>query len=674
MPSDYRWQSNQANYGSSPSTGYYADGRDAYSTPPAWGADRPYYDELPPMRSRNAPPSPMYSQVPPIDPSYRASDDRARSSSWDTRGGVPRSPPRRSWSDGRHVDMTKDEGFVYTKPRFCAVQEPNYVVTRRYDYIRPFDVGYSKEPRGHYPGPPDIRRSIPPVDAYDDRPHFGPGPEIPPYRPNQRFNDTWRNSERAPEGSRLGSSSSRGMVDPAHVAPRRTPSSYERPPELMMNRYPPQEYSNSDRRSPTSSRRGASRSSSLDMADEFGRAVPQRARPPSPRFGSQSSRVEERDEFGRTIPHRPLPPRASPPRPPGASPRAGPSIAAKEEPDEFGRVRRNNVSVKLERPRTPPMPIKTEPSSYPPSPSERSVPRPRLPDPIPSPSSVRHSYNTHSRTPSGSQMRTSHPSSPSILNSAQPKPLHTSPRLPLPTTILPPPIPSIQPVQPVQPIQPVQPVQPVRGGPERIPAAPPSGSPHLTQARDAGATRATLQTPKPVAVEPARPPSSEASVKQIQPETPQIWHEGDAAWRVSIAPTAAVPPVQGSETHNLRWTKNQSPQPNKVSRLSGRSSNVTLNCTSPKQNPSPDAHFGQFRNDASIKLEDVMPSLSRHFGDSNSYNETIDEVLKRNRELVDVSQPGVQAYKQGECWEVRVRMLLFAHNDHQNLPRRKKKT
>lgn len=122
MPSDYRWQSGQAGYGPPQSMGYYADGRDAYTAPPVWGPDRPYYDELPPMRPRNAPPSPVYSHGPPIDPSYRASDDRMRPNSWDTRGGMPRSPPRRSWSDGRHADMMKDEGFVYINSRLSTVQ------------------------------------------------------------------------------------------------------------------------------------------------------------------------------------------------------------------------------------------------------------------------------------------------------------------------------------------------------------------------------------------------------------------------------------------------------------------------------------------------------------------------------------------------------------------------
>ena len=69
-----------------------------------------------------------------------------------------------------------------------------------------------------------------------------------------------------------------------------------------------------------------------------------------------------------------------------------------------------------------------------------------------------------------------------------------------------------------------------------------------------------------------------------------------------------------------------------------------------KQFQSSDGHFGQFRGDASIKLEDVMPSLSRHFGDSNSYNTTIEEVLKRNRELV--VDPGAQVHMHSKFADV----------------------
>lgn len=525
------------------------------------------------------------------------------------------------------------------------------MATPSYDYApRPFEAGYPKEPRGHYSGPPDLRRSIPPVEGYDDLPHYGPGSEMPPYRPNQRFNDLWRNSERVPENPRLGASSSRGppMVDSGHVAPRRTPSSYERPPELIINRYPPQEYSNSNRRSPTS-RRATSRSSSLGVTDEFGRTLSQRTRPLSPRFGSQPSRVEEYDEFGRTVPHRPLQPRASSPRPVGESPLPGPSILPKQELDEFGRARRNNVGVKVERLRTPPIPVKAEPSSYPPSPSEGG-PRIRLLDPHQSPPPVRHSYSTHSRTPSGSQVRPSQlhdPSSPSLLNNTQPKPLHTSPRLPLPTTIMAPPLPSIEPPQPVH------------DGPGPPPTAPSTSSPRLKLARDASATRVAPLTPKSAAAEPICLSSPDISAKQTNvnltgPETPQLWHEKDTAWRVSVAPPAAVPSAHGSEAQNLRWTKNQSPPPNKAITPTGGSSNLTPNRATPspkKPNQASDGHFGQFQSDASIKLEDVMPSLSRHFSDSNSHKESIDEVLKRNRELVDVSHTGVGAYNPSKCWK-----------------------
>jgi hypothetical protein len=213
---------------------------------------------------------------------------------------------------------------------------------------------------------------------------------------------------------------------------------------------------------------------------------------------------------------------------------------------------------------------------------------------------------------SGSQVRLSqphNPSSPLILNNTQPKPMDVSPQLLLPTTILSPP----------------QPAQPVRDEAELSTTTPPISSPLRTQARDSGALHPTFVTLK------SRVPSSSSEVpakpfNRTAPENPRASQEKNAAWRVSVAPPVAPPSVHGSESQNLRWTKNQSPPPNKAITPMSLPSNATPNraTVSPKkQFQSSDGHFGQFRGDASIKLEDVMPSLSRHFGDSNSYNMTI---------------------------------------------------
>lgn len=115
IPAEHRWQSGHPSYPPPSSSSYYGDGRDSYPAPPGWTHERSYYDEPPPIRQRDAPPSPIYPHVPPIDGGYRAPEPRNRTSSWEPRGGVPRSPPRRTWSVGRHPDMPKDDGSVQKK-------------------------------------------------------------------------------------------------------------------------------------------------------------------------------------------------------------------------------------------------------------------------------------------------------------------------------------------------------------------------------------------------------------------------------------------------------------------------------------------------------------------------------------------------------------------------------
>lgn len=154
---------------------------------------------------------------------------------------------------------------------------------------------------------------------------------------------------------------------------------------------------------------------------------------------------------------------------------------------------------------------------------------------------------------------------------------------------------------------------------------------------------------KPLPLPRAQPPPTPLPepANDVRNEPVSQWRDSTlkagAAWRVSVAPPPVTPTPSPSEPQNVRWANTKSPGASKISAPSNGSYPGATGTSNPsafsskKESPNSDAHFGQFQSDTSIKLEDVMPSLSRHFGDSTGDKTVAEEIITQNRALVDAS-------------------------------------